>query len=304
MITNEQDALGLLKRVLLEKRLCLFAGSGISVDSGLPDWKGFMKYYLDLCKNFNDNVSRVDPKLNFSRVIEDAKTHNNPIESITALKSNIDQLQKEGYSTDTVNNALIQFFSNKAPNDYHRVIVNTNYNHIVTTNYDNLLEIAAEEEGHPDLNVRSYGYNETDKIASSIFQNHSSIIHAHGKINDLKIDNIVLTQQDYLHIMKERPAFRLIINSLFITNSILFVGYGASDPHFEDVIDSVNSTMQWDLERNDLATCYIMMKEDSVNSIREALVQYKRVVIIPFSDYPKMLKFLEELHKEAPRPCI
>ena len=104
--------------------------------------------------------------------------------------------------------------------------------------------------------------------------------------------------------MKERPAFRLIINSLFITNSILFVGYGASDPHFEDVIDSVNSTMQWDLERNDLATCYIMMKEDSVNSIREALVQYKRVVIIPFSDYPKMLKFLEELHEEAPRPCI
>ena len=304
MLITSKEALTNLKKDLLAQRLCLFAGSGISVDSDLPDWNGFMRYYLDLCTTFNSIVSRVDSSLDFSNVIEDAKIHSNPIESITALKSKIDLLQENGYSSDIVNNSLIQFFSNKAPNDYHRVIVNTNYNHIVTTNYDNLLEIAAEEEGHPDLNVRSYGYHETDRIASSIFQNHSSIIHAHGKINDLKIDSIVLTQKDYLTIMKERPAFQLIINSLFVTNSILFVGYGASDPHFEDIIDSVNSTMHWNLESNDLPTCYIMMKQGSVNSIREALAQYKRIAIIPFEEYSDMLVFLKELCISVPRPSF
>ena len=117
MLITSKEALTNLKKDLLAQRLCLFAGSGISVDSDLPDWNGFMRYYLDLCMTFNSIVSRVDSSLDFSNVIEDAKIHSNPIESITALKSKIDLLQENGYSSDIVNNSLIQFFSNKAPNE-------------------------------------------------------------------------------------------------------------------------------------------------------------------------------------------
>ena len=111
----------------------------------------------------------------------------------------------------------------------------------------------------------------------------------------------MLTKDDYLAIMKHNPGFRLIINSIFLTNSVLFAGYGGSDPHFEDIISDLNMTLNWDNGSTDLPRCYIMLRKDKVTPIREFLNGKNRVDIITFDDYGQMKAFLKELADEYPR---
>lgn len=101
--------------------------------------------------------------------------------------------------------------------------------------------------------------------------------------------------------MKHNQGFRLIINSIFLTSSVLFVGYGGSDPHFEDIISDLNMTLNWGSELTGLPRCYILLKKDKVTPIREFLNNKQRIDIITFEDYPQMMCFMEELSKCCPR---
>lgn len=306
MILEPQLALPKLKKELTNNHLCLFAGSGISIDSGLKDWDGFVKEYIDLCSEFSDFLKKVAPELSFEELIADARNYvsSDQIGTVSALRDKIKEIRAQGYNTDTIDNKLLQNFQNKVPNEYHHLIVNTMYKQIITTNYDNLLEKAAEADNHPDLLMRSYTYTDTDNIASAIYQGYTSLIYAHGKMSDIKLDEIVLTHQDYTNIVNGHLAFKLLIESLFVHNSVLFVGYGGSDPHFEDVLTEVNSVMHWSLDDERLPTCYIMIKREKVTSIRETLNSSKRISLIPFDEYSDMKPFLKELQNVSPRPSL
>ena len=102
--------------------------------------------------------------------------------------------------------------------------------------------------------------------------------------------------------MKHNPGFRLIINSVFLTSSVLFTGYGGSDPHFEDIISDLNITLNWSSNNAELPRSYIMLRKDKLSPIREFLNDKFRVEIIAFNDYEQMKNFLKDLAKACPRP--
>lgn len=82
------DALPIMKRILSEGRLSIFAGSGISVDSGLPAWDGFIDKYIEICEKLNNSI---DSSLRFTDIISDAKLNKskNLISTISALKGKV-----------------------------------------------------------------------------------------------------------------------------------------------------------------------------------------------------------------------
>ncbi len=205
------------------------------------------------------------------------------------------------FTTDFCDDELNALFYAAEPNKYHDYIISTNYRHIITTNYDSLLEKSAKKLGYKSLLTRSYSYVEQQNLSIAIYSQNTAIIHAHGKISDLKLDQFVLTRDDYLTIMKHNPGFRLIMNSIFLTNSVLFTGYGGSDPHFEDIISDLNMTLNWDNEGEDLPRCYIMLRKDKITPIREFLNDKHRVDIIAFDEYNQMTVFLKDLAESNPR---
>lgn len=295
------EALPVMKKLLSDSKLSIFAGSGISVDSNLPEWDGFIDKYIEICDELNASL---DPKLQFTDIITEARTTKNRdlISTITALKCKVRECKNHGINTDFCDDELNALFYAAVPNEYHKSIVSTNYKHIITTNYDFLLEKAAKDLGYKALLTRSYSYTEQQNLSIAVYSGKTAIIHAHGKISDIKLDQFVLTKDDYLEIMKHNPGFRLIINSIFLTNSVLFAGYGGSDPHFEDIISDLNMTLNWDNNSNELPRCYIMLRKDKVTPIREFLNGKNRVDIITFDDYKQMKDFLEELSVEYQRP--
>ena len=305
MLYTVEDALPIIQKLLSDGKLSIFAGSGISVDSGLPTWDGFIDQYIRICEILNKSLDRtVDPSLDFTDIINDAKTGKDKdlISTVTALKDKVKECRLRGINTDFCDDELNELFHGAKPNDYHKHIVSTNYKHIITTNYDNLLEKAARETGYIALLTRSYSYTEQKNLSMAIYSGNTAIIHAHGKISDLKLDQYVLTKEDYLAIMKHNPGFRLIINSVFLTSSVLFVGYGGSDPHFEDIIGDLNMTLQWNNSGTDLPRSYIMLKKDKVTPIRQFLNDKQRVDIITFDDFDQMKVFLATLATQNPRP--
>lgn len=300
MIISPVAAMPILKELLGDNKLSVFAGSGISVDSGLPAWDGFIDKYIEICEQLNDSL---DESLKFTDIIEDAKLRKtgNLIDIITALKEKVKFCQASGADVGFFDDEINKLFYSASHNEYHELIVSTLFRYIITTNYDNLLEEAAKKLNYKDLLTRSYSYVDSQKLTAAIYSGKTAIIHAHGKIADLKLDQFVLTKQDYLNIMKHNPGFRLIINALFITTSVLFVGYGGSDPHFEDIIDDLNLSLSWTQNSTILPKCYIMMKKDKITPIREYLNDSNRVDIIAFDDYPQMKDFLRELRDTYPR---
>ena len=278
------EALPIMEKLLSERKLSIFAGSGISVDSNLPAWDGFIDRYIEICEELNASL---DPSLQFTEIIADARASKDRdlISTITALKDKVKECKEHGINTDFCDDELNALFYAAIPNEYHRYIVSTNYKHIITTNYDSLLEKAAKGLGYKSLLTRSYSYTEQQNLSIAVYSGKTAIIHAHGKISDIKLDQFVLTKDDYLAIIKHNPGFRLIINSIFLTNSVLFAGYGGSDPHFEDIISDLNMTLNWDNSSSDLPRCYIMLKKDKVTPIREFLNGKTRVDIITFDNY-------------------
>ena len=244
MHLTTSQALPIMKKLLKKGKLSLFAGSGISVPSGLPTWDGFIDKYIEICDALNKSLP---DSMKFTDIIVDSKSHKskNMIETITALKDKVKECKQRGINTDFCENKLNQLFYAASPNKYHQLIISTNYRHIITTNYDSLLEKAAEELNYYDLLTSSYSYTEQQNLSIALYSGKTAIIHAHGKITDIKLDQFVLTKDDYLSIMKHNQGFRLIINSIFLTSSVLFVGYGGSDPHFEDIISDLNMTLNW-----------------------------------------------------------
>lgn len=298
---NASQAITVLKHLLSEGKLSIFAGSGISVDSGLPEWDGFIDKYIEICEILNKCLP---DSLKFIDIVEDAKKTKgtNLLGAVSALKNKIRECNKKGINTDFCDDMLNKLFYGAAPNEYHKHIVNTNYRHIITTNYDNLLEEAAEIDNHLQLLTHSYSYTDQQNLSIAIYSGETAIIHAHGKIADIKLDQFVLTKDDYLSIMRHNPGFRLIINSVFLTTSVLFVGYGGSDPHFEEIISDLNMTLNWDSEGDELPRCYIMLRNDKISPIRKFLNDKIRVEVISFNDYDEMKQFLADLEKEFPRP--
>lgn len=147
MVLSKSEALPIMVKLLNEKRLSIFAGSGISVDSGLPTWDGLVDRYIESCRVLNTTL---DPEYQFTDIIDDAKNFKgkNLVETITALKEKVSECERAGVNTDFLDSDLNEIFSGKTFNEYHSAIVSTSYNHIITTNYDELLESAARKLGY------------------------------------------------------------------------------------------------------------------------------------------------------------
>jgi hypothetical protein len=84
--------------------------------------------------------------------------------------------------------------------------------HIVTVNYDNLIEQASE--------VRNQQYYVIKQDKDLPYASYSRfIIKMHG---DLQTGNIVLTEDDYLNYESNFPLIETYVKSLFASKLIIF----------------------------------------------------------------------------------
>ena len=113
----------------------------------------------------------------------------------------------------------------------HRLIANTPFAGVITTNYDKLLERGYAESGKGMPKTPTP--DDTAMLGPLLFQGGFYILKAHGDID--RVDNVVLTASDYRRISHANPAFEALFSAILLTKTVLFVGYSLERPGFQPV---------------------------------------------------------------------
>jgi hypothetical protein len=306
MAISIDEAVQRLEELVKAEKLVLFAGTGISVPSGLPTWDQLMTKFIEFCRSLPLESKPTD----FDALLDDCGTHAKgyPTRVASVLRNKLaemDEVASQRGDKVAVEGAFRHWFSKlfiKAePNDNHRHIVSTNYKFILTSNYDLLLEDAAEEMNYADLQIRSYSYHEADRFASAIYNEKPAIVHVHGKVTDTVLDRFVLTSEDYAKIGRDFPGFSLALASIFLQYSVLFIGYGSSDPHLEDILEVLAKDFSWK-GSHDLPQFFLLLKSDKIGPVIEKYKERLRTTLIEAENYDQATEFLRALRDTVPRP--
>lgn len=192
--------------------LVVFVGSGISANSGIPDWNSL----VDIMKKSLNNIDHNIEPLKVAQLYKLATKKKEYIENIRKFLK---------YDTAT-------------PNPLHKKIFDLNPFHIVTTNFDNLLEKHSLAN-----NLLFYPILKDNDLPFATYE--SFIIKMHG---DLSVGNIVLTEEDYLNYEKNFPLTENFVKSLFSTKLVLFIGFSFNDYNLKIITNKVKNILDKDFQ--------------------------------------------------------
>nr|MBV6628878.1 SIR2 family protein [Oceanococcus sp. HetDA_MAG_MS8] len=160
------------------------------------------------------------------------------------------------------------------PSSIHESVVNLDPKIVITTNYDEIYDNYCKSGDEPGLyNVCKY--YETH-LVSDLRSPVRQIIKSHGCISDPS--KIVLTRSQYFREKQHYPNFYRVLDALFLTKTILFLGYSISDPDIQLLLENSNITYKASHPH------YALIGAGMNPSIKSA---YKEAYNIDFIEFPE-----------------
>ena len=214
VLNQYKEAKRIIRRAMDEHQLVIFVGAGASIASGMPSWGQAIKIIAD-------KLFLKDDQLDYLRIPQ-YYFNSRGKKEYTQLMHNIfrhgDYLLKH---------------------KIHDKIMEFNVSTIITTNYDHLIEQAAEDNSQilyvvskdSDLPYRRGG---------------KELIKMHG---DFENDNFVLKEDDYLSYSRNFKLIENYVKALIGTKVVLFIGYSFSDPDLKLIFSWVKDILGGDFQR-------------------------------------------------------
>lgn len=126
----------------------------------------------------------------------------------------------------------------RTPSEIYSEILSLPWLNVYTTNYDTLLERAAdslEQSGR-----RSYSKVLNDKALS--VQSSPYIAKLHGSITNLS-EQIIITEEDYRLYPSKHPLFVNDVCNSFVRTTMVMIGFSGEDPNFNQWLGWVNDKL-------------------------------------------------------------
>jgi hypothetical protein len=195
-----------LEQSLREGTCVLFAGAGLSSGAGLPTWAGLIdRLGLELGI---ENASRFD-----------------------AL--DVAQWYRSQMGAERLASVLREAFEGSGtPTLAHYLLLSLPVRHVITTNYDGLIERALNAlKRHPVPVVKQ------EDVARTGSPGGVFVTKLHGDVASPA--EIVLARDDYDTFLERRPAMALLLEGLMLNQTFFFVGYSLRDPNFRAIFGRV-----------------------------------------------------------------
>lgn len=197
-----------IKHAIETDSLIIFVGAGVSKNSGLPLWDDIVDVFkeeLNLQEQDDTNVFKV-PQYYYD----------------TFGQNRYFQKLEE----------IFKLFNNAEPNFAHDYIAKIKPKHIITTNYDDLLE--------KRFSVSDMQYDViTEDSDIPYSRSDHYLIKMHG---ELSRKNIVLKENDYLEYEDNFYMVSNLIKSLIMNHTVLFLGYSLNDPTFNSIFSLIQKS--------------------------------------------------------------
>ena len=203
-----------------KEQIILFLGSGFSRKAGAPMASAITSALLDALP---DDIQ------------SDLKNQK--------LLDNISEAFEQIFDREALVNKLeeIMSFTPTDTSDHTCLTKVPHFHHIITTNYDTLIEDAYGVDN-------CYVVRTKDDIVN--LPNDKTIIYKiHGDFKSK--DHILLTKQDYTNFFSDNKESLLwdYIQSLFITKDILFIGYSLEDSNIFSLIKKIHKNLKTNTRR-------------------------------------------------------
>ncbi|ARD47987.1 SIR2 family protein [Sporosarcina sp. P33] len=191
-------------------KLVFFVGAGVSTLSDYPQWSKLVdKYHLELYGKVKKERYSADEYLRIPQIFHDVKG-----------EEAYNQILEETFSVDRPTNPI------------HDKILAMNPAHIITTNYDDLIEKTCWKRGKYFSLISA-----EDDVACATSPKY--LLKVHGDFRrGYTGDHIVLKESDYMNFEQDRPLISNLMKTIMATHTIVFIGYGLGDYN-------INSLLNW-----------------------------------------------------------
>lgn len=263
-----------------EGDLAFFVGSGISKNAGLPTWDELLDELIDFAykknrasdeqvKEYKESLKNKD---HFFFIAEDLKQ---------ILETQYYEFMHEKFADKKLQ-----------PTENHKLIVRTNASLAITINYDNLLEKAYIQEFGDQPN--SFTYSEPKLAANNFWRGEFFILKAHGDAKKAP-ETLILSQKDYRSTLYDQHGYKSLLQTIFTTKPILFLGVSMNDPEFKQLLDYLHHSFHGGGPKH-----YLLTEEGNTNtSIIKRYEEDFNIETIPYSnqagDHQEVNNFLKEL---------
>nr|WKN37817.1 SIR2 family protein [Tunicatimonas sp. TK19036] len=201
-----------IKKAIEDKKLVIFAGAGISVDAGVPLWG-------KLIDSLKEDINLPDKEEDYLRIPQmyyNERQHKEYVEKVRRVLK----------------------YRQVRYNKIHEAIFDLNPEHILTTNYDDLLDQVIRAR------ALMFSIIASDK-QFPYAKNTNLLVKVHGS---LESDDFVLKEDDYLEYSTNHPLIESFIRFVFTSKVVLFVGYSFSDPNLKMIIQTVRNILGKDYQ--------------------------------------------------------
>ncbi|MDM5251014.1 SIR2 family protein [Lysinibacillus sp. G4S2] len=271
-----------LIREIAHKRVVFFLGSGISANSEATSPTTQIKNPLtwgDFIKGVKALVPEDKPAMKY---IDSMIQKEDYLKALQAIKNNCDSGQ--------YNDFLRQNFDEPhfSPNKIHDYIKDINCKIVVTTNFDKIYEQCCGSQGYPVVNY----YDPISKLISNLRSSQNLIIKAHGTIDD--VNNIIFTDNEFFMARRENIDFYNVLKALFLTHTVVFLGYSLNDPDINLQLELTNRTK---VESN---PHYIFMSKGVDEELKKQWKECYNVNIFEYGDnYLDLEPYMHQLALEV-----
>jgi len=248
---------------LASRRCITFIGAGASASAVAADgytrpplWSAFLNKLKDTASPGAD-LSTINDLINKERFLDAAEIILSKITPADFSRVVREQFVQPRFTASPIHEALLTIDP--------KVVITTNYDDI----YESYCRTGIALDGY---NVCRY-YE--DHLVNDLRSPVRLIVKAHGCVSDPS--KIVLSRSQYFHEKQANASFYNVLDALFLTNTLLFIGYSLNDPDIQLILENAS------ISAKSSHTHYALV-EDNIQPDIEASA--RRAYNIHFVKYP------------------
>lgn len=262
-----------LRKIKNENRLVVFVGAGVSKNSGMPLWDELIKKIADKIHYSRcDYCKKKDTECN---AIKCKRIDDYSFDDYLRIPEYFYDMDRSAGKKEYYSFIINEMNKKASSNPLDDLIVDMLPHHIITTNFDPLLEKSKS------INTKRYLVVKEDKQLLSEQYDHY-ILKMHGSIEDKT--SIVLKESDYIEYESNHPLICTMIKALLINHSFLFLGYTLNDYNLKLIMGWINYYRK--LHGADGIKHYLFTT-GSKNEFEEARFEESNVIVINGNEIQK-----------------
>lgn len=220
------DGFETVRELLARGELVAFVGAGLSKPGGMPLWPELVQAIRSEAVHAGvpaDELADIDRAIGSGLLIDaltELERHLGPTSFARAVAALLDDRSGPDGRPRLVPD-VVQALAELAPG----------LRAVITTNLDAFIHRAFPRE-----------WQSFDRLTADLASRHRYIFRLHGAVHDRS--TWVLTRSEYDRVMEREPLYHAYFSAVFLTQPMLFVGFGLADPHFDRIAQKIRALAQ------------------------------------------------------------